>query len=312
MDHACELHVHLEGCVWPSHVRRWWARANLRFPEPTNSSVTSFESFLARLRYGYNFLNEPAAYADVASAYAEQAVAQGIRYAELQINLALLDAWDLALSEVLARIVGRVARVPRAPDLRFVIDLPWQFDARRLHAVVDRIAELGRLGVRGISFGGRESEARPAEAAPVAAAARAAGLKVLCHAGEGTDSDLAQRIVEAVQPDRVTHGVALADWLAAQGAQAPPVDVCLSSNLRLGVIPGLDAHPLRRWWDAGVPVCLATDDPAIFDTTLGREYALATRLCPALATDRDRIVAHWLRAALDTTAAARALGRDGS
>src|SRR5439155_1158862 len=54
--------------------------------------------------------------------------------------------------------------------------------------------------------------------------------------------------------------------------------VCPTSNLRLGVVPSLDAHPLRRLWDAGAIVSVNTDDPGFFASDLVSEYAIAGRL----------------------------------
>ncbi len=54
-----------------------------------------------------------------------------------------------------------------------------------------------------------------------------------------------------------------------------PLELCITSNLRTSCCPELAAHPLRRYFDAGALVTLNTDDPAMFQTTLGREYQLA-------------------------------------
>jgi aminodeoxyfutalosine deaminase len=48
--------------------------------------------------------------------------------------------------------------------------------------------------------------------------------------------------------------------------------------VRTGAIPSLEEHPLPRLLEAGVPCTVNTDDPAMFDTDLSREYATTATL----------------------------------
>lgn len=305
----CELHVHLEGCVTPQHVKTWWKRSEFLFPPPSyaDGSSSGFDRFLEHLRFGYNFLNTEDAYAAVALDYAKRAVEQGICYAEVQINSALLKTWGLDIVPVLSRINEACGTLQNAPILRFIIDLPWQFNAYALKTLLRRVDILTDLGVRAISMGGDEALARPLEVQPTFRAARESGLKAVCHAGETTCADTARSIIETLEPDRVTHGVTAADWIRSLGPQAPPIDVCLTSNLMLGVIPSLKDHPLEGWVAAGVPVTLSTDDPALFRVTLADEYRRARLICPGLVNDCERLEAMWIRSACDPEAASTAL-----
>lgn len=52
-----------------------------------------------------------------------------------------------------------------------------------------------------------------------------------------------------------------------------PLEVCPSSNVVLGLVPSLPAHPLPALVDAGLVVTLNTDIPAITGRTLSAEYA---------------------------------------
>jgi aminodeoxyfutalosine deaminase len=54
--------------------------------------------------------------------------------------------------------------------------------------------------------------------------------------------------------------------------------MCPTSNVLLGAVRSLEAHPLRTFWDAGVSVSVNTDDPGYFGCTLTGEYAIAGRL----------------------------------
>ena len=53
-----------------------------------------------------------------------------------------------------------------------------------------------------------------------------------------------------------------------------PVELCITSNLRTGVCKAVADHP-RNYFDQGFMITLNTDDPALFGTTLSREYQLA-------------------------------------
>jgi adenosine deaminase len=50
--------------------------------------------------------------------------------------------------------------------------------------------------------------------------------------------------------------------------------VCPTSNLKLGVVSSIEQHPIERLRHAGVAISVNTDDPALLDTCLEREYAL--------------------------------------
>jgi adenosine deaminase/aminodeoxyfutalosine deaminase len=56
-----------------------------------------------------------------------------------------------------------------------------------------------------------------------------------------------------------------------------PLEICITSNLVTGVVARVEDHPVRRLFDAGVPITLNTDDPAMFRCTLEGEYRLAAQ-----------------------------------
>jgi adenosine deaminase len=85
--------------------------------------------------------------------------------------------------------------------------------------------------------------------------------------------------LEELGADRIGHGVrsvedeALVVDLAERGTC---LEVCLTSNRLLGVVDALGSHPLPELMDAGVAVCLNTDDPGYFATDLTAELLVAS------------------------------------
>jgi adenosine deaminase len=52
-----------------------------------------------------------------------------------------------------------------------------------------------------------------------------------------------------------------------------PLEVCPTSNLRLGYATSLASHPVGELYRGGVELSINSDDPMLFDTTLTDEYS---------------------------------------
>ena len=82
--------------------------------------------------------------------------------------------------------------------------------------------------------------------------------------------------IRALGVDRIDHGLravedpALVAYLAERRV---PVTSCPGSNVATGAVASIAAHPIRRLFDAGVLVSVATDDPAMFGLSMAGELA---------------------------------------
>jgi aminodeoxyfutalosine deaminase len=115
----------------------------------------------------------------------------------------------------------------------------------------------------------------------VFALAHSLGLGSVPHAGEVAGPASVRGALEALGADRLRHGIravedaGLVRELAGRGTV---LDVCPLSNLRTGAVASLAEHPLPQLVAAGVLCSISTDDPAMFDTDLTRDYEAAESL----------------------------------
>lgn len=144
------------------------------------------------------------------------------------------------------------------------------------HAIANR-----DRGVVGLGLGGLEAQYPPEPYAEVFARAKAGGLGSVPHAGEVAGVPSIRGALEALGADRLRHGIRAVDdpaMVSELAGRGTVLDVCPISNLRTGAVASLAAHPLPQLVAAGVRCSLSTDDPAMFDTDLGREYEAACSL----------------------------------
>jgi aminodeoxyfutalosine deaminase len=111
--------------------------------------------------------------------------------------------------------------------------------------------------------------------------ARAAGLRSVPHAGETTGPESVWDALVSLGAERIEHGIAAVGdprLLEHLVEHRIALDLCLSSNVALRVVPDVDHHPICELVAAGVTVTINTDDPPMVGTDLNTEYAIAARL----------------------------------
>ncbi|MCW2862753.1 MAG: adenosine deaminase [Actinoallomurus sp.] len=148
-------------------------------------------------------------------------------------------------------------------------------DARTLARLAVQYAGRGVVGF-GLSNDERRGRAYDFDAA--FRIAKRGGLLSTPHGGELLGPASVRACLDALGADRIGHGVraaddpALLDTLAARGVT---LEVCPASNVGLGVFATPEDVPLRRIFEAGVPIALGADDPLLFGSRLARQYELA-------------------------------------
>jgi aminodeoxyfutalosine deaminase len=155
------------------------------------------------------------------------------------------------------------------------------FSAEEAALTVRHAIAYRERGIVGVGLVPHKGEYSFEPYADVFSQARDGGLGSAPHAGEVGAAASVRSALDALGADRIRHGIRAVDdavlvrELADRGTV---LDVCLVSNLCTGAVHSLAQHPLLRLTAEGVRCSLSTDDPAMFDTNLDREYSIAATL----------------------------------
>ncbi len=279
-----ELHVHLEGAIQPSTLLELARRRRVRLPADTEAGVRewfrfeTFEEFVEIYVTCSRCLRDPEDFQLALREFAREQARQNIRYSEVHFTIATHvlhganggEVGD-ALGETLIELENELGvRVRLIPDIVRNLEPRWA-DVTLEWALEHRSRGVVALGMAGI-------ESWPAtpfrEHFEVAAAE---GLHRVAHAGEQRGPESIRETLEIARPERLGHGIRAvedAGLLAELVASGLPLEVCPTSNVALGNAPSLAEHPIGALLDAGVSLSVNSDDPAMFDTSLSREYTL--------------------------------------
>ena len=277
-----ELHLHLEGAVEPAtllELRAHHGDRSILAEVEALYTYTDFQSFLMAFKAVSAHLRGPDDYELITYRLMQRLKEENILHAEVYVavGVCLFRKQDFAaIFEGLERGRARGAR-------DFGVSLLWIFDATR-HFGVEEAQKVFELAVRyqdrqvvGIGIGGDELKAPPELFRSVYAYAEDHGLRLTAHAGETGPPESIWGALN-LHAERIGHAFTAAqdpDLIEELAQRQIPVELCITSNLRTGVCKTVADHPTKNYFDQGVMITLNTDDPALFGTTLSREYQLA-------------------------------------
>jgi aminodeoxyfutalosine deaminase len=280
-----ELHVHLEGTVRADTLRAIAKRNDYPLPDDLESlyRFRDFRHFIEVWILTTNALQTEDDFRRMVVDYAEEAASHGAVYLEGIFSPAERVRRGVPYEAIFEGVCNgaQEARELHGVEVRLTPDIPRGFTLDEARATVEWSARYRERGVVGVGLGGLEAEYPPEPYEDVFANAKSLGLGSVPHAGEVVGAASVRGALERLQADRLRHGIraeedpGLVRELAGRGTV---LDVCPLSNVRTGAVRSLDEHPLPRLVAAGVRCSISTDDPAMFDTDLTRDYEAAASL----------------------------------
>ncbi len=280
-----ELHCHLEGTIAPATVAELAGKNGHRLPVPRIEDLYEYDSlngFLEIFWFVQELLSTPGDWERAAYESVVHAAPHGLRYRETFFT----PARHLAAGQDLGGIVEGISRGLEAAEAETgvrcmaICDMDRAYGGAAGRELTERLVELRRSGradrVIGLGMDSTELGVEPRDYAEAFELARSAGLRRTAHAGEDTGPDNIRTALDALGIERIDHGLSILQdpELTARVAEARiPLDVCPNSNVLIAnKVPTLAEHPFRAMREAGLLATLNTDDPAMTDLDLGKEY----------------------------------------
>jgi len=292
-----ELHVHVEGTLEPELALELAERNGVRLPWSSAEELRAayrfrdLESFLDLYYAATQVLVRQRDFYDLTWAYLKRISTQAVLHAELFFDPQAHTRRGVPF----ARVVTGIHEALLAGKRELGVDSSLILCFLRDRSVEEAQATLEqalrhRDRIVGVGLDSSERGHPPARFRDVFARARSEGLRAVAHAGEEGPASYVWEALEALRAERIDHGIrsledeALVRHLAERRV---PLTVCPLSNVKLGLVEDLKAHPLREMLERGLVVTVNSDDPAYFGGYLNENYRAVER---ALGLDRDQLV----------------------
>jgi aminodeoxyfutalosine deaminase len=277
-----ELHLHLEGSIAPAtllELRKSHGKETALAEVEQLYRYEDFNGFLMAFKSVTEDLQKPQDYELITYRLMERLQAQNVLHAEVYVSVGIC----LWRKQDFGAIFEGLERGRQRGERDFGISLLWIFDAVRQFGpgaardVFGMAVRYRDRNVAGVGIGGDEQKAPPELFRDAYAYAAENGLHLTAHAGEYAGPESIWGALN-LRAERIGHGLTAGqdpELVEELSARQIPVEICITSNVRTGCCESVHAHPVRRYFDHGMMITLNSDDPAMFSTSLSREYQLA-------------------------------------
>ena len=283
-----ELHCHVEGTMRPPTVVELARKNGVPLPAGDVRDLYrygSLDEFLDVFWLVQSTLHDRSDWERLGYESVLDGAAAGRVYAEVFVTPARHLAAGQTLGSVLEGLSAGLAAgdAETGCQTRVIVDMDKAYGGEAGLQLMTELIELRRSGapgtdrVIGIGMDSTELNVDPLSFAPAYREAAAAGLRRTGHQGENSPAAAVGVVAIGLGAERIDHGLSLIDdpdLVRFFAERRIPLTMCPTSNVVIAnAYSTVDRHPLPALREAGVLVTVNTDDPALTDLDLAREYA---------------------------------------
>lgn len=280
-----ELHVHLEGAIPVETIVRLAKRNSISLP--ANLIVdgeyqwSGFPEFLQCYDAACTALVTETDFIEATYDYLKECANQNVIYCEIIISPTHADRLKIGYKGYLQSIDEGCKQAEKDFGIitRLIVTIVRHESHDEAKNVVAYIEKAPHARVTGFQIAGDENHANIEDYRYYFDAAKAAGLGLSAHAGEIKGPDEVRKAIEILGVSRIGHGISAIedkDLIKMIVDKNICLEVCPTSNIKIAArCDSYAKHPLRKLYNAKVPITINSDDPPFFSTTIGKEYQVA-------------------------------------
>jgi adenosine deaminase len=166
-------------------------------------------------------------------------------------------------------------------------------------------------GVVGFDLAGEEGGHPPKKHVDAFHYIQRQNFNITIHAGEGYGKESIWQAIQYCGAHRIGHGTRLIDDIAVVDGKAVklgdlaqyvmdkriPLEICLISNVHTGATPSVAEHPFKIFHQEKFRVTLNTDNRLMSDTSMTREFEVATQTFGLTFDDFEKLTINAMKSA---------------
>ncbi|MBT9588085.1 adenosine deaminase [bacterium] len=285
-----EIHTHIEGAVRPETILELAPDYQVTLPANTVDGLKShiqmrpgetLLDFLKKFDCFRFVFDHPESLRRISYELVEDTARENVIYTELRIN-PIKHPELLSVDGVLDAVIEGMDQACRDLQVEagLIVSINRSYSVESAMQVAQAAVARMDRGVIGLDLAGDEAHHPVEKFKAVFDYAQAHHLHITIHAGEAAGPQSMAGAVEVCHAERIGHGVRLSEDPVLERMfqrRKIPLEMCPNSNLLINVVKDLPSYPLARYYHAGIPVTLNTDDRHIFDINLTGEYVAMAR-----------------------------------
>ena len=276
-----EVHLHIEACVSQKILLELIEKNKLNIKKEDllkKYDFSSLDQFIDLFLFIQSLFQKEEDLNYMILGLKEYMIKQRIIYAEVFFSPTRFVQKGFSFQRIVEILVNGIRELKKKYNLevKLILDVSRTFGVENAESNLENLIKYKQKEIIGIGMGGAERNNPSKDYSEVFQKAKDEGLKTVVHAGEDLGPEEVWNSIKYLKPHRIGHAVTaslderLMDYLSEHQI---PIEVCLSSNVLItDLVKEYEDHPIRKFYDKNMLVCINTDDPEIFQTDLINEY----------------------------------------